>query len=207
MSGKKKGGTDKLKDSPAISKEDKGPYDSQGNLREGWVLDRAGKPCWAPLWNKQDAEALQYSVDDTQQRIGELELELEASKQLITEQFFQALAPGELVECTGICDKIGIYSAPTIVSGGFSECFEVFPGLSPGETMLYLGWADPPGEEIKLRSNRGTEKVCMLTGPKWLIGDRVYIASVPIGLLNPYEIEVEDEFAQKIGIDFKVLDG
>ena len=64
---------------------------------------------------------------------------------------------------------------------------------------------DSPGEEVKLRSDGGSEKVWRLTGPKWLIGEQVWIASVPIGLLEPYEVEIEDEFAQILGLSLESL--
>ena len=154
--------------------------------------------------DKEDKVVFEKSVQETSQRIKELQLELEVSKELIAEEFYQSLTPGEIVECIGICTKNGVYLEGKPQPGRTwapREYFELFPGLSPGETMLYLGWVDRPGEEIVITSDSGFEKVLRLTGPKWLIGDKTYVHAVPVGLLQPYEYEIEEEFAQNLGLD------
>lgn len=156
-------------------------------------------------WVKQGSEIMQRSVDDTYHRIEELELELKYKNQRYTREFFRGLKAGELVEVTGIYSDQGVYSLGANPNKG-NEYYEIFPGAVAGDVLMYLGWVASPGEEVVIRSDGGSEKVWKLTGPKWLFGDKIYIQHIPIELLQPCELEIEDEFAQNLGINFEVLE-
>ena len=182
-----------------------GAYDSQGNLNPGWVLDRDNKPHWAPLWDKKDAQVLRYSIDDTDHRIRELQLELETRQKLVVNKFFENLSSGELVQCVNDIPSKSVYGPSTVASGGYQESYEIFPEIHTGATMMFLGLVSPPGEDIVLTGVDGSQKVWRVTGPKWLIEDKVWVSPVPLGSIQPYEVEIEDEFAQNLGLDLEVI--
>lgn len=163
-------------------------WDVNGSLRPGWVLDAKGTPKWRPGWAEKDREVLQRSLDSTSARIEELEIKLKLERSKIERSFFAGLKEGELLEIVGFQPKQSFYSP-----GGSSSMtyFEVVPELVPGDIVMYLGWVHSPGEEVSVKSSSGEERVLRLEGPKWLIREKVYIASIPSGLLQPYELEID----------------
>lgn len=92
-------------------------------------------------------------------------------KQLMSEVYAEWL-PGQLLRALKTSD------AQVAVDSEFVE-HPVCPRLEVGDVVMYLGWfRNEPWEYVPGQQH-------LISGPKWLIGDRVYMFTIEPGNLVP----------------------
>lgn len=132
-------------------------------------------------------------------KMEELEIKLGARREKMVDGFYSSLKPGELLQVVVGQRGVSIYHPKDF------ETIKLSPTVEAGDVIMYLGWVDEPGEEIVLvppsEEREGVSRV--LTGPKWLIGGRVWITTFPVSSIVPYQLEFDDLEEVLPGVDLE----